>query len=123
MAKTDSSTGANTPGPKQPFTFYAANGRLYASNVAQKLIDLGALQQQDGGWAYLLDGNKEGRSGFANAQAALRDVASRIRFLYLDGQFTAVADARASVNLDGAERLDAMIDELQPGEPAVDATV
>ena len=29
-----------------PFTFYAANGRVYASNVKDKLIDLGRLDRQ-----------------------------------------------------------------------------
>jgi hypothetical protein len=115
-----------TPAPRQlPFTLYASKGRVYASNVDQKLIDLGALSQQDGGWCYLLDGNKESGKGLFTEEAALREIAGHLRFLWLDGQFTAVADAREQpdLDLDGAARLDITLDELQPGEPAVDATV
>ncbi|HEY8359220.1 MAG TPA: hypothetical protein VIL30_17360 [Ramlibacter sp.] len=124
MAKTEQG-GDTTPGRQQPFTLYAASGRLYASNTEQKLIDLGALSQQEGGWSYLLDGNKMTGTGFAGAEQALRDVARKIRFLYLDGQFTAVADSRDSPGLDlsQATRLDITLDTLAPGEPAVDATV
>jgi hypothetical protein len=109
----------------QPFTFYAANGRIYASNVAQKLIDLGALTGQDGSFGYLLDGNQMSGRGFHDELAALRAVATKVRFLWLDGQFTALASARddPDLNLDGATRLDVLIDEIRPDEKIVDATV
>ena len=108
----------------QPFTLYAARGRVYASNRDQKLIDLGALTRDDeGSVSWLLDGNQQRGTGFANEDAALRDLAEHLRFLWLDGQFTAVADARAGVNLEGAARLDIVLDELAPGEREYDATV
>ena len=112
-------------GRKQDFTLYATNGRVYARNVEQKVIDLGALTREDGGLCYLLDGNKLSGAGFANEEAALRDIAGQLRFLWLDGQFTAVADARddPSLNLDGATELQITLDELQPGERVEDATV
>ena len=111
--------------PRSAFTFYAAGGRVYASNVAQKLIDLGALAQQADGWCYLLDGSKQTGQGLPSAEAALRHIADHVPFLYLDGQFTALANLRDTghVNLEGAARIDAMIDELQSGERAEDATV
>lgn len=120
MATTDT-----TPQRQQSFTLYAAQGRLYASNTAQKLVDLGALTQEADHWRYLLDGNKLQGSGFFTAQEALRDVAQKIRFLYLDGQFTALADSRDSPGLDLADatRVDITLDALAPGEPATDATV
>ena len=110
---------------QQPFTLYAAQGRLYAGNAAQKLVDLGELAQEAGRWHYLLDGNKLQGAGFFTAEEALRDVAQKIRFLYLDGQFTALADSRDSPGLDlaNATRLDITLDALAPGEPATDATV
>lgn len=112
-------------GRKQDFTLYAANGRVYARNVDQKVIDLGALSREEGGLCYLLDGNKLTGSGFASEEEALRHLAGQLRFLWLDGQFTAVADARddPSLNLDGATELRITLDELQPGERVVDATV
>jgi len=115
---------ARTAVRPQPFTLYAAGGRLYATNPAQKLIELGELKRDESGaFCWLLDGNHEHGSGFFSEEAALGDVAEKLRFLWLDGQFTAVADARAGVDLTGASRLDIVLDELAPGERAYDATV
>jgi hypothetical protein len=120
----------NTPSepasPRQSFTFYAAGGRVYASNADQKLIDLGVLVDEDGRWRYQLDGNQQAGDGFPTPEAALRHIADHTRFLYLDGQFTALADLRegdAPVHLDGGARIDVMIDELQRVEPMEDASV
>ena len=113
-------------GRQQPFTLYAAAGRIYALNTDRKLIDLGAIERMDsGGFRYMLDGNHETGEGFMTEEATLRDIAGRIRFLWLDGQFTAVADARdgGDVNLEGATNLDIVLDELKPGERMYDATV
>jgi hypothetical protein len=113
------------PARQLPFTLYAANGRVYARNRDQKIIDLGALTHQDAAFCYLLDGNKQGASGFFTEEEALRDVAGHLRFLWLDGQFTALADAKddPGLNLDGAVQLDIELDELPPGERMIDATV
>jgi hypothetical protein len=116
---------AEPASPRQSFTFYAADGRVYASNIDQKLIDLGSLKEQGGNFCYLLDGNKLSAEGLTSAEAALRHIADNIRFLYLDGQFTALADLReeGQVHLDGAPRIDVMLDELKTGEPIEDARV
>jgi hypothetical protein len=110
----------------QPFTLYAAQGRIYARNSDEKLIDLGPVTREDsGGFCYLLEGNKQSGSGFFTEEAVLADIAEHLRFLWLDGQFTAIADARegGDVNLEGASRLDIVLDELAPGEREFDATV
>ena len=123
---TDQDRGQPTDARQQPFTLYAAQGRVYARNRDQKVIALGALARDDGGaFSYLLDGNQQGGKGFFTEEEALRDVAGKLRFLWLDGQFTAVADARddPALHLDGATQLDIVLDELQPGERMVDATV
>lgn len=111
--------------PRSRFTFHAAQGRLYARNEDGKVIDLGQLAPQpDGSWHYLLDGNKLA-GGAATPQAAMADAAERMGFLYLDGQFTAVADARelSSLNLDNAPAIELMLDELKAGERMQDARV
>ena len=111
---------------RQPYTLHAAGGRVYVRNAAQKVIDLGALSQGEGGaFRYLLDGNGQAGEGFFTEEEALRDIARNLRFLWLDGQFTAVADARdgGELDLDDAPRLDIELDELAPGERAYDATV
>ena len=115
---------ATSPAPK-PFTLYAAQGRVYASNVDQKLVDLGSLAPADDGWRYRLDGNGLDAGGLPDARAALEHLARRLRFLFLDGQFTALVDERGNgaLDLDGAERLDIALDELAPGERIQDASV
>jgi hypothetical protein len=123
MPSPDNAQRATRP---QPFTLYAAGGRIYARNTDQKLIDLGPIAREDGGsFCYLLEGNKQGGNGFFTEEAALRDIAEHLRFLWLDGQFTAIADARegGDVNLDGATQLEIELDELAPGEREYDATV
>lgn len=121
MANNDSTRGAVRP---QPFTLYAAGGRIYATNRDQKLIDLGALtREESGSFSWLLDGNQQRGSGFFTEETALGDLAEKLHFLWLDGQFTAVADAREGVNLEGATRLDIVLDELAPDERMYDATV
>ncbi len=75
------------------FTLYAWHGHVYASNVRDKLIDLGRLDQDGDTWSYALDGDAcPAGSGFASAGQALAEVARCLTFLYLDGQFTAQRD-------------------------------
>lgn len=123
--RSDQSTSPDAASGKKAFILYAAQGRIYASNVDQKLVDLGALTQDDGGFCYRLDGNGLTRGDLPSAQAALEHLASQLRFLFLDGQFTAVADARESgeIDLENATRLDIVLDELAPGERIQDASV
>jgi len=111
--------------PRSRFTFHAAQGRLYARNEDGKVIDLGKLARQpDGSWHYLLDGNQLA-GGAPSPEAAMADAAARMGFLYLDGQFTAVADAREQtrLDLDDAPGIELTLDELPSGERMEDARV
>ena len=113
----------DTSRTRRHFTFLAANGRLYARNLDMTIVDLGRLARRtDGRWEWLLDGNGLGGQA-ASAKAAMRDAASRMGFLFLHGQFTAVAPIGPATHLDGAESLDLVLDELQPGERMEDARV
>jgi len=125
MAHLDDHAHSPTPRRQQPFALYAAGGRVYARNVDQKVIDLGELRQDRGTWRYRLDGNQEAGRGFSTAEEALREIGRKLHFLWLDGQFTAVADARdgSAPDLDGVPQLEILLDELKPGEPIVDSTV
>jgi predicted secreted protein len=116
-------TSHDTSRTRRHFTFLAARGRLYARNLDRKTIDLGRLAQEDDGqWRWSLDGN--GLTGAAaSAEAAMRDAAQRMGFLFLDGQFTAVAQVGPTAHLDGAPAVDLVLDELQPGERMEDARV
>lgn len=115
----------DSPRTQARFKFYAANERLFARNPEGKVIDLGRLARQaDGSWHYLLDGNQLAGGGTATPESAMADAARRMGFLYLDGQFTAVAQADAG----GLERpdvpaIEVTLDELQPGERMEDARV
>jgi hypothetical protein len=125
MAHLDDRANAPAPRRQQPFTLYAAGGRVYARNLDQKVIDLGELRQDGSAWSYRLDGNQETGQGFFTPEEALREIGRNVRFLWLDGQFTAVADARdgGALNLDGAPEVQILLDELKPGERMYDATV
>lgn len=116
-------TGAAHTPAAQTYRLYAANGRVYASNIRQKLIDLGSLAERGGGFVYALDGNHRASEGFASAPQALAHLAGQLSFLYLDGQFTALADVRGPVgpNLDGAVELDITLDELDESDAAAGA--
>ena len=121
---------ADTRGPALPaehvpahtFTLYASRDRVYASNVRDKLIDLGSLVRQADGWAYQLDGDDrvEGE-GFADVQQALAHLACSITFLYLDGQFTALHDLGDSSRPDvrDAPQLQVALDPRGQARPAI----
>jgi hypothetical protein len=114
------------PDTRSRFTFHAANDRLYARNAAGKLVDLGRLAQQaDGSWHYLLDGNQLTGGGKPSAESAMAEAAERMGFLYLDGQFTAVADSRddPALDLSQAPAIELQIEEVQARERMEDARV
>lgn len=101
-AATSSPPAASAPSAAVPFTLYALRGRVVASNVKGKLVDLGHLSRdgEGGTYTYRLDGDQSTGSGFADVQAALAHIAETTTFLFLDGQFTALQD------LGGADRPD-----------------
>ncbi|HYD77951.1 hypothetical protein [Ramlibacter sp.] len=117
----------DTPsGTRTRYRFYAAGDRLYARNVAGKVVDLGRLTRHaDGSWHYFLDGNQLAGGGTPTPETAMVEAARRMGFLYLDGQFTAVEDARTypDLDLDRAPAVEIDVDELQPGERMEDARV
>lgn len=120
--------GAGTPAPAGvPFVLYALKGRVYASNVKHKLVDLGHLSQDgDGGtYSYLLDGDKATGSGFADVHKALAHIAQTTTFLFLDGQFTALEDLGGTDRPDLADvpRLEVTLDPLGRGEKMIDTQV
>lgn len=114
------------PAPRrQPYTLYAAKGRIYARNAAGPVIDLGGLRRDGAGLRYELDGNRLAGQGLATEEDVLRDIARRLHFLWLDGQFTALPDVRqsAGVDFDSATKLEIELDELGPNERVEDARV
>jgi hypothetical protein len=117
--------GASAAPSGVPFVLYALKGRVYASNVKDKLVDLGRLSQdgEGGTYSYLLDGDRATGSGFADAQEALAHLAQTTTFLFLDGQFTALEDLGGAgrPDLARATRLEVSLDPLGRGERAIDA--
>ncbi|SDV51194.1 hypothetical protein [Chitinasiproducens palmae] len=81
----------------QRYILYIAEQRVFARNARGKLIDLGVAEQADGGGklGYTLDvaaenGATIAGSGFAAPVEALRDLAGKLDFTYLDQQFTSL---------------------------------
>lgn len=109
-------------GPTQTFILYAANGRVYATNVRQKLVDLGSLTEREDGYTYLLDGNKASGSSFKTVGAALKGIGDSTTFLFLDGQFTALQDLRGDSGpyLSGATQLEVTVPELEEAADSSD---
>ena len=132
-SSTSSSSGAGVSGgaasgpPGVPFVLYALKGRVVASNVKQKLVDLGRLSQDGEGdtYSYLLDGDNATGSGFADAQEALSHIAQTTTFLFLDGQFTALEDLGGTERPDLADapQLEVTLDPLGRGEKMIDTQV
>ena len=110
-----------------PFVLYALKGRVYASNVKQKLVDLGHLSKdgEGGTYTYLLDGDKATGSGFADVHEALAHIAHTTSFLFLDGQFTALEDLGGTdrPDLADAPQLEVTLDPLGRGEKMIDTQV
>ncbi|RYF28326.1 MAG: hypothetical protein EOO33_01305 [Comamonadaceae bacterium] len=113
--------------PGQTFTLYATRGRVYASNVRDKLVDLGRLDETaGGGYAYQLDGDEKlAGSGLPTAEDALAHLATSITFFYLDGQFTALADlgGAARPDLQTATQIQVTLDRRGHAAPAIEADV
>ncbi|MEJ7932260.1 hypothetical protein WG922_19960 [Ramlibacter sp. AN1015] len=102
--------------PRQRFRLYCTGERIYCVNPDHKLVDLGGLTARQGaGVRWELDGT-HATGDAADAAEALRQIAQRLEFFWLDGQFTALADLRDEVNLEGAEQLDLVLRLPQPGE-------
>ena len=133
---TRSSPAARTPSgapplsqaafPGQTFTLYATRDRIYASNVREKLVDLGFLERGADGYHYQLDGDdKAAASGFETVEDALAHVATSVTFHYLDGQFTALDDlgGTSRPDLPMAPQIQVTLDRRGVVPPAIEADV
>ncbi|RYF64314.1 MAG: hypothetical protein EOO29_42570 [Comamonadaceae bacterium] len=121
------SGGPSSAPASVPFVLYALKGRVYASNIKQKLVDLGRLKAdgEGGTYSYLLDGDKATGSGFADAHEALAHIAQTTSFLFLDGQFTALEDLGGAERPDLADapQIEVALDPLGRGEKMIDTQV
>lgn len=121
------SPAATSAGMGASFTLYAAGGRVYASNVRDKVVDLGLLEERgSGGYRYQLDGDDAiASAGFATAEDALVHLAHAITFLFLDGQFTALADVGGPSRPDllSATQIHVVLDRRGHAEPTIEADV
>lgn len=127
MPTTSAAGAAPAAPPGVPFVLYALRGRVYASNIKQKLVDLGRLSQdgEGGSYSYLLDGDQSTGRGFATAHEALEHLAQTTSFLFLDGQFTALEDLGGADRPDlvDAPQLEVTLDPLGRGEKIIDTQV
>lgn len=114
------STRARRANP-QNFTLFTTRGRLYVRNVKQKVIDIGELPGSGKGpYSYRLDVGGMSGEGFDSADTALRDLASQLTFIYLDGQFTSLPEEdTSSLDIDGATQLEVVCGHAGNAEPLV----
>lgn len=79
----------------RPFRLFAAEKRVLAQNAVGKLIDIGAIEHRhDGHCAIHLDVDAIDTGPHPDPQSALRALVPKLSFDYLDGLFTAEANAR-----------------------------
>lgn len=112
-AFSNTASPASADAGRIPFTLYAASGRVLASNVRGKLVDLGHLGRDgDGTWSYRLDGDQSAGAALPTPEAALEHLAKTTTFLFLDGQFTALEDLGGAgrPDLENAVQLHVMLE-------------
>lgn len=104
----------NTKQDRMPYFIYLYEQRILAQNIDGHIIDIGGYDTEERGISWLLDGNKEHGEERASEQEALDDIASKIDFLFLDGQFTSLPDLSADYGdrLDTASAKQIVLNEL-----------
>ncbi|MEJ2769269.1 hypothetical protein [Mycetohabitans sp. B46] len=101
----------------RPFRLFAAEKRVLAQNAVGKLIDIGAIEHRhDGHCAIHLDVDAIDTGPHPDPQSALRALVPKLSFDYLDGLFTAEANARFDGRLDSLPHIDFMLPESAPRE-------
>ena len=106
---------------RRHYTLYFADNHILARNSDQHLIDLGTVEQRDGGFHYLLDGDNSEGHDLPTATAVLEDVERNLTFLFLDGQFTSLPDLSDDYGeaVETAPAREIALDELATGlDPA-----
>lgn len=89
------------PNVQQTYTLYASHGRVYAENRDGKLVDIGSVRKEGNSYRCHLDADGVLTEAMPSPERAMADLQQRISFLFLDGQFTALPDARQQAKLAG----------------------
>lgn len=87
------------PNIEYTYRLYASHGRVYAENRDDKLIDIGSVRKEGNTYRCRLDADGVLGDAMESPERAMADLQQRISLLYLDGQFTALPDARAQARL------------------------
>lgn len=99
---------------RMPYLLFLCENRILAQNICGHVIDLGGLTKQNGTIDWLLDSNKEKGENLKTEIEALEDIANKIDFLFLDGQFTSLPDISAEYKdkLTSAPSMEIVLNEL-----------
>ncbi|MDT3665327.1 hypothetical protein ROK90_04765 [Cronobacter dublinensis] len=97
-----------------PYFLFLCEGRVLAQNIDGRIIDLGEATDENGTFAWRLDGNDEHGEGLQSAAAVLDDIAGHLEFLFLDGQFTSLPDVADDYagKLDDAPAKEILLNEM-----------
>lgn len=77
---------------RMPYLLFLCESRILAQNIDGHLVDIGGFDNDDGKFAWRLDGNDEKGEGLGSESETLKDISGHIDFLFLDGQFTSLPD-------------------------------
>ncbi|MDK1236309.1 hypothetical protein [Cronobacter turicensis] len=97
-----------------PYFLFLCDGRVLAQNIDGRIIDLGEARDENGTFAWRLDGNDEHGEGLKSASAVLDEIAAHLEFLFIDGQFTSLPDVSGDYagRLDDAPAKEIVLNEL-----------
>ena len=101
-----------------PYLLYSCQSRLLVENIDGHVVDIGGAELVGGKLRWQLDGKEAKGTTENEAEEMLNDVARHLSFLFVDGQFTSLADVRGEYGdrLDNAPSREISLSELNDSD-------
>lgn len=96
---------------ERPFRLFAVEQRVLAQNVDGKVIDIGAMDSRNGEFCACMDSGDIATDPKRSAELALKALAGKLSFDYLDGLFTSEREAEVSGRLQDYPNVEFELDE------------
>ncbi|SAL03773.1 hypothetical protein [Caballeronia ptereochthonis] len=101
-------------GFERPFRLFAVEQRVLAQNVDGKVIDIGAMESKNGQFCARVDSGDLATEPKRSAELALKALAGKLSFDYLDGLFTSERGAEVSGRLQDYPSVEFELDATLP---------
>jgi hypothetical protein len=96
---------------ERPFRLFAVEQRVLAQNVDGKVIDIGAMDSKNGQFCACMDSGDLVTEPKRSAELALKALAGKLSFDYLDGLFTSEREAEVMGRLQDYPSVEFELDE------------